>query len=425
MNSYDTFGFENFDLGINKSLISDLIGETTFLKNNYNLTTEAMLPISKLLKKLTGLNFKFEFPSSGAYLITLFVPNVASLAPTVLDDNPGTSRVLSKLFDQTLGSGVVSKPFAFDPKKGVFVGEGVRHVVFTVGLGKALIRQFSPEEIAATILHEVGHARAFMYQLTSTLVANSYLTEGLIRVLDPASAERRKNINVESNVLSKLDKDKYPDLYKKISSGTYNSQDFFEASLKIAADEPVLQSLNQTNADTLYEQYADRYVVRAGLAAPLHRVVRSAGGLETVRSKKMLNLQRIAYLGIGAWLGSPLLFSGVLFFASVMTESSTLTRNEGYDRTYERCMKMLRGARAEAQTLLKDSSPQDVKATLDTIAYLEKEMAKYSDSGSLWEIVTLSYHRNRSAINFEERLSNLLNNPLFVSALRFKFLERK
>lgn len=278
---------------------------------------------------------------------------------------------------------------------------------------------FFPQEMAAIILHEVGHAYTFMLCVARSVTTNLVLS-GMARMYEGSiSPAKRHYVFERYSKDRKASKDRL-DAMKKCKNA--------EELAVIILNDDIEECKSELGA-SLYdvsscEQIADEYSTRCGagayLAKALHKFYffgwqTDFGRYWVYIAKTILFIIRViiaAAGGIFALIGIAFTLWGLVFGPD--------KRDEIYDNPYARLNRIKNQIidQLKREDLSKAEKAQKVK-DVETIEDLQKS---YSDGVRLDETIAYVFRGSwRDAHNFEmmqKDLENLANNRLFTGAAK-------
>lgn len=266
------------------------------------------------------------------------------------------------------------------------------------------------DEIAAVLLHEVGHAFTNLEFLGRSFSTNQVLA-GVSRALSSNDARIKEVVFSTASSLEKLTPEQ--------TAALKACENEKEAAV-ILLSAAVLNSRSSLG-DSVYdsvscEQLADQYAARCGAAKALIFALdkTNLGGLRKARSTYdalVILTFVVSTFGLG--------FLALLMFSS---------NNYGYVATYDNYASRIRRVKHELIEQLKDTelSREQKQTIVEEIAMVDK-LEKLGNDNLSW-MDTFSYFTNpvfRSRHNFQElqkELEKLAHNNLFVKAAQLSTL---
>lgn len=315
-----------------------------------------------------------------------------------------------------------------DLKKGTVDGV-LAQLQSTVYLSLELIRnrQFSAEELAAQILHELGHIYSFFETLVYSSATNMVVTTA-IEVL-AGTESKPERIKLVSRALGSFG----PINAEAATLISEESEDTNQRLLFLKTfEEGERQRLKQlVDRDDVYnmrsiEFMADQFAIRHGavvsLANAQHKMsLRNRTGYGTSQSTFLaFQASRYALLGVVGFVSPPIgLVIGLV--ASVLVAAEV--RNEDINPDpIERLARM----KGDLVQLLKNTtlSPTLRKQLLQDIEVLDVLRSQVKDNGGLfryvWRNILPTGRRRAQLRELQKGLEDLINNDLFTQAARLR-----
>lgn len=276
--------------------------------------------------------------------------------------------------------------------------------------------KFDASEIAAIMLHEVGHLFT-MYEFMSRTVRTNQVLAGLSKVLDKTgSIEEREIVFAKTAEALKLKKDDLPPL------GTTSDKSYAELVIVSNLARQTKSELGANIYDmNTWEYLSDQFATRQGAGRECftalaklykgHREFRSTAMYIFVEAVKVLLLLLVPFGGFT--LGS--------FVLMIMMDA------EG-DGTYDEPVARLRRIRGQIVENLKDRnlSKDDQKRLTDDIAVMDNFLATTNERRQLFGVITdfLSPWNNdsRRFVKLQKDLEGIALNDLFVKSAQLKTL---
>lgn len=297
------------------------------------------------------------------------------------------------------------------------------------GVSSGTIKKCTPDEIAATICHEIGHIWS-AFEFMSLCVFRSVH-------LIAACQDIKKEWDTISkvNILDVLVKN---DIVSDISTASINSKDDIDRYMceQISIITKEASDLARSSHDnTMAESYADQFATRLGLGNPLSRVL-SYGSLEDYEiseHKKLLllsnilNVVREIFIVVFSFIYLPILLTlaavAVISYMHfiVMRFDSTNIYDDYRDRMINIKLAMIAALKrsednSERSRLLNDIS--DVNHLLDTYV----SMSRTSVFKETLKILVPYFRNNINKKQLQQSYERLINNELYVVGNKFKNL---
>lgn len=367
-------------------------------------------PISATIEKYTGI-------SVSSYL----VPNSYGISPAVIPpdldrNNPLLHPLKTEVFknDQLNKqlkknkTGILEGTVNFETGR---VGGDFSKVTSTLIIPNMILstKTFTDEEIAAMLLHEVGHIFSYFMYLNK-VVTVSHVLDQLTNKLNEIEVESEKiNLIKETNELLNVDTLEAEDLIK-IKDG--------ERISTVIVSEVAKERLSYTDTPVFdfrtWEAISDQYASRNGASVAL------ATGLDKIY--RLFN--HAAYWSTGKYVlisifSLPMLVIGfpLMLFFSLLVEPY-----DPYDKPIDRIKRIRRelvGALKKRNLDKKQSKRiQNELKTLDDI------LSRMSDRKDMfeviWRLINVKLNKDRKQTAYLNELEIMANNELYVRANRLK-----
>lgn len=398
--------------------VGELMGNTTRAS-----TLDAM---AKAVMKYTGLNVEFSVIHNAEGL-------ACAIIPPLLGDNPLNSQGYTQRI-----SSLPLDAFTF---KGMFKGEinlsagklsgDFSRVMFQVYLDSSFLNdtRFTPEGIAAILIHELGHPFTYLYELAEMYRTNAVLRE-VSRIF---IGTRDTKIRVNSlDIIERLYSVKFED--KKVLADNPDT-DAVSAVVAGLAVRKMRSELGTSYYDErLAEFLADQFAARHGAGLALVQALlamRSTAGRNIQYlpnyagwTRTLLTMGLIGVLVNGVAL-APLLGIGALIgFAfninaaaneSAPSRDDPTARFEAIERELISSLKS-----ATLPTVVKNSIIRDIAAIRKEVEGLSKYNYPYT---RIVQYLGQTFSGVRREVKFQQDLEKLANNDLFVSAAKLSTLQ--
>ena len=402
---------------------------TEFFKTMDNLTSYeekvkyiSGKALSDLIRKYTGLTIQTEvIPNMSEINCFCITPDITKNNVLIEEWRKQFYRhrdfkQLSKNIDEVVGM----VDLVNGRVKGAF-----ENIVIRVFITDGFIRtmEFTPENKAVLVMHEVGHAFTFL-----EFIAESAKTDFSL-----ATAARE--------LLQTTDKEKKITLAKSLNDamGTTVDVNVIAESSDVATWYTVYISNKEEQArvathtgrysDTSAEFVADQFVTRHGggaaMADTLAKIYKHLGKI-SVRDRNSIwaqyavcSLSAISVVA-GLSLINPII--GIVGTLALFVNLKTLTLYDFTYSTYTSDKDRVAILKQELVGRLKDRDlPQDVRvSTLDAIKEIDKVLKTINDNRTVMELLTIALRSDvRQAVKQEQvqkTLSTVINNDLFKTA---------
>lgn len=406
-----------------KSKLYDYIaGAIEELRAGGDFSDEAVakLGISARIEDLSGIATKFHIVRAPFYN--------AGVQPPQLDKNhPLIANVLRMMASnedlETVKKFSGNKLIGTVDKSDGRVYGGFSKLVCPVYLTTAILedKEFSPRELSAIILHELGHIFAYFERLIDLVTMNYAIFSAAEKMLKLESMVDR----VE--VLSEFDKYTGVKIPEKETIAKSNEKGTVYTHL---ACESVKQRRNVEGNEIYsyrgFEFSADQFATRHGAGAEL------VTALDKIERKMWLNpsyiswpmhimveLIKVTVYVVGSVLAAksnPFTLMGTLGLLIAARPMNKL-----YDDPAERFKRIEGEMVAELKNRrLADERRQQVLTDLDTIREISKQVTtKRSFWEATWAYVIPSGNESRKRMEFQQQLERMSNNELYVASALF------
>lgn len=302
----------------------------------------------------------------------------------------------------------------------------------TLYISQALFLSCDAEEVAAIILHELGHVYFYFRNIVRSLVSNGvadYLASSFMKIEDKSA--RLKLLR---------------DAEKVMGSSIHNQENLIEEYRKENIYIHVVNDLllnrpeivgGEAMANRAWERLADSFVGMHGasdhLATGLFKQEQAGGWLLQHRAYDSFatrwvfdSLQVVALIGASVALGG---FSGIVLQAAVMSLGIHLfdTSSTIYDEPEERYQTMRRAMVAQLKDI-EGGSGADVAElrarTLAAISTIDELLLHVNDKDNIFTFVQKHWlpsgRKNAAAVAYQHDLESFLVNDLTVLSSKLK-----
>ena len=379
-----------------------------------SFTPDERKALALYAQELLGIKFNvFPYQAANAACLIFVTCNTgASYEVKVTPLN--REGLLRNMADSSLPGGGYNDDFIYNAKTRKFSGKGTASMCFNLFIGDGLCAKMNARELTAAFLHEVGHV---WFNLRATLV---FMERSIVlqETLNAVMGHDQEIIKIKGYLLKNLDKQAHRELWNKIDKGRASSADYAKASVLIKPQGTYAGSLF-SEGNQRDEQAADYFTSSFGYGGDMLAFLQKLPALSPSAANKMTIITGAIGLGLLTWanpIAVPFALIGS-FLLSAMTV--TATKVNPYDSDDLRARRLLTHTRSLLKDV-QDLDPNYVKALLKSIDRLEAAMDQYSDVMPVWNYLNPYAYRVRNGKRYEERLEALMNNPLFVSALKLK-----
>ena len=372
--------------------------------------SEPIYRISKIIRNHTNLNIVID--SENDYPPCIEIPNIDRNNPLINSAQRGLVNSTDGLFliknaDRTLHGTVDIKNAKVT---GIF-----SEIKAKMYLGKYFIHSpnFTPEELAAISLHEVGHLFTYFEFFSRTVYTNQVLA-GLSRVLDGSEVQSKREIALvaakKALNLDKVDLSQFKDINTQTTQVV-----LIDALVKETRTELGYNLFAESSWEYLCDQFAARHGAGVHLATALSKIYKSQYNIAyrslplylLVEILKLLSVANLVFL--------------VIAFILVMMDSQD---GGGYDLPAAR----LKRIRDQATQHLKNQkiSKDDRRRTLEEISDIDNLLAQMSNRKQLFtylhEFFSKHTRDEREYRKLQYQLEEIAMNNLYVKAAEFKLM---
>lgn len=358
-----------------------------------------------------------------------FIPNYDNdfvLIPTLTKGHVLRGADFQKLVDKYFDADHVSyldveKKGWIDPANSR-VGGAFSEIVFRTYLGTndMLTSKYTPEESAAVILHEVGHAYTFLQFLADTVIVNAVLHRSY-QELTGSNADKKVRLILTKAAEALEIKNR--DWVQAITDET-DGETAFRVLASAAAIEPRRMDNKIYFSQDTSEELAEIFAVRHG----------AGRALMTMRSKSKYVSHSYGYLQAIAWslgsllllpilpeVGAPLFTMGIMYILLSMGAQASIATAIPDITTFKQTATKIRNQFVE-QLKAGNLPKQDVSDIIESIELTDKTIQGYNaDFDRDWMMRFFDMFRRgrmdaRSSREYTDKLEILVSNDLFIRA---------
>lgn len=402
---------------------------TEFFKTMDNLTSYeekvkyiSGKPLSDLIRKYTGLTIQTEV-----------IPNMSEIncfciTPDITKNNVLIEewrkqfyqhrdfKQLSKNIDEVVG--VVD--LVNGRVKGAF-----EKIVIRVFVTDGFIRtmEFTPENKAALVMHEVGHAFTFLEFIAESAKTDFSLATATRELLQTTDKEKKitlaKSLNdamgttVDVNVIAESS-----DVATWYTVYINNK----EKQTRVATH---TGRYSDTSAEFVADQFVTRHGGGAAMADTLAKIYKHLGKISVRDRISIWTQYAVCSLSVisaiaGLSLINPIL--GTMGTVALFVNLKTITQYDFTYSTYTSDKDRVAKLKQELVGRLKDRDlPQDIRvSTLDAIKEIDKILKTLNDNRTIMELITIALrsdvHQAVKQEQVQKTLSTVINNDLFKTA---------
>lgn len=399
---------------------------TEFFRSKQGLDKKDVLNVFKdghlteMVKRYTGLNIEFSVDVKMGQMNAYVYPPDISTNNTILADyhrlwmrGADGVTLLKKIKDTPVGYVDLEKGRVY----GIFEELKIRSAI-TYELLTAT-EPFLPEEKAAIMLHEIGHALTFLETLSETVRVEASI------------------MTVQRELLGTTDKVKRIELAKALNKTLDTNVDVDKISdsddgsvwYTVYVSNKAMQLRNVNNAgrytDITSEFMADQFATRHGggeyLVSGLAKMYRLYSK-DSVKSKTMFWLSFIKDAAVAILIAISFTSVNILGMAIFVAAMALAVWLDPTYNIYDNDMERFRKIKQDLIIRLKDRDlPNDIRSTtLDTIKTIDDTLKEMNNNRTFMQMVTIVLRPGvRKAVKQEEiqqALSSTMNNDLFKTA---------
>lgn len=281
--------------------------------------------------------------------------------------------------------------------------------------------KFSPEEIAATMLHEIGHLCTYYEFITRSTTANRALT-GMAAALDTVnSVDEREAILVS--------------VKKVLNLHSLDTKALAKSTDKKVVEVVVISNLYSETADAIganiydfntWEYLSDQYAARHGagrhLVLALEKLYRSAFHISFRGSASYLAMEALKFFMILTLPLAPV--AGLVGLLLVAMDGVG-------DGTYDRPGARLLRVRNQVVEAMKDKrlKGEEAKRLQEDLVAIDEVLATVRDReqffGVVWNLFSKSSRKRMADEAMAKELEGFVANNLFVESMKLRQLARQ
>jgi hypothetical protein len=286
---------------------------------------------------------------------------------------------------------------------------------------------FTPDEIAAVILHELGHVFSYYECLAETLTTNYVLTQATREFMGIENAKQRIEFLEDlENVMEIKIEDK--EHVAETSDADVFQTLILKDKIEETRSEFGVPLFDVRSYEHLSDQFSSRHGASLALASALSKLyhgaffgigARSARGTILFLITEIIKILGFIGFVIAASKGEP---------TSITIILSILFNNPFYD-DYDQPELRLERIRRDLQTMLKDKDLQPAveKKVLEDLDAIELLVKKLTDRESLWQkiwlVIVPGTRKQRRTYKMQIELEKLAANNLYARAAEFRQLQ--
>lgn len=411
--------FEAIDVQKNSPLFSEMSSHVeTYLENkkpdrkDFKKLTDNL---SKSIKTHSGIQTKIKMDGSNLPNAYVYIPQVDRNHPILVDyfRQFTDSRDGLKMIDRK--DGVFEG--AIDRKKARVSGAFSEFEV-TMGITRGLVSdKFEGKEIAAIILHELGHIFTYFEYLGTNITTNYVLQHVSRSLMETRETKRKYEIIKEGSDALGIEVDD-PEALTRTQNETVVQTVLLREVVKEQYSELDSKTYDMTAWEMLSDQFSTRHGAGRSLVTALDKMYRRFGVPEHLTTPQFLMTE--AFKVLMFIISIPLTFMLVPFLLLVVIDPN----EDLYDKPKSRVLRI----RRDMVDALKDTDQDkqylaQVVQDIEVIDRIEEEMEERRTLLELiWSTLRSKSRHNYQQLKFQQELEMLVNNDLFVKSAKLKSL---
>lgn len=388
------------------------------------------LGLDRIVKRHTGLAIDFKFIADPAEVNAMATPPILDLNSPLLDylKHFGSHNLLEQ---NAVGHAQVltfSKDLRgqIDRKTGKVSGIFSKiPVTVMVGQGLWKTANLSADEVAAVLLHELGHVFSFFEVLTQTATTNVVL-QSAVQALRGSDDEklRLKLVFETAGALGVTLEDPKALAQKDVKDAVFTTV-FLKAIASKSSHSAANSAIYDLRAgEFLADQFAARHGGGRALVTGLDKIMRNYGGTSShsgTFSFMFMEAIRVAGLVLVMLTGSvPLitLLVTLLFIYLV----NPYGESKVYDDPLERVMRIRQDLiQSLKKARLSHTAREQLLKDIEQIDAIRDDLHdRRSWLDYLWVAMTARRRGQFTQMRFQQEIERLVNNDLFLAASKFK-----
>lgn len=268
-----------------------------------------------------------------------------------------------------------------------------------------------PEHVAAIILHEVGHLFSYYETLISMIVTNKAISDAVedmvgkkdpiikMKIIDGLVSDKILPENMDTEAVSKLD-----------------NEHIHQLLITTAMKESVYKNDSPLYDITLAEQQADAFATRLG------------AGKELAEALHVMNKKDNAYekpptlmMELFCFVMKSVVFLGPIYWATSWSFNYFRKTTDMYGTPYERFSRIKREMIGD---LKQRTDRKEIKQLIKDLDEVEKMLSEIPDTRTrlekFWDFVTPFLRRQSSKKEQQQAVEKLLNNDIYINALKLQ-----
>lgn len=419
-----TMGDENLQVSVeaidfqNEGLLfKELVVEIEKIRQSNNVTSalrKSELP--DIIHRRTGITVKPQVSGTAQ-------PNAYVIFPQVDRNNPVLIDFYREMTSNRDGLAAIKKGDGLmkghiDRSK-ARVGGSFSELKIRLGLTAGLFNphlNFSSEEIAAVILHELGHVFTYFEYLGSNITTNYVLQNVSRRLINTQETRRKYEIIKEGSEALGI-KIEDPDALTRTNNETVIQTVVLREYASKRYSELDSDGYDMTAWEMLSDQFATRHGAGRHLVIALDKIHRTSGNRGRLTTGQYLRgeLVKIAMVLLTGPLALIIIPLALIFVD---------TNNDIYDKPKARIERVKRDmVNALKDDTIDNDARDGLVADIEAIDLVLSEMEDRRTFLQLfWSTLRTSGRHNYAQTTFQQELEMLANNDVFVKASKLKSL---
>lgn len=396
-------------------------------KDKYFLS-EPVIEISRVLKKFTGITFVMEDGTdTGPAMMPPRIDNkhvfwnnelreVMDMYPDLIDAYSDIRPLLKKMDTEILNGTVDSRAAKVT---GVFEKLDIQ-LFMPIDLMKSR-SNYTAQEVAAIILHEVGHAFTFFEFITRSITTNQVLS-ALIRCNDKTMpSDKRKILFTKGADLLRMTREQR-DALEKSKTENEICVIVIDSAITLSVSELGASCYDANSCEFLADQFSNRQRAGKALATGLDKLMR-----DVKYQNKKSSVTDYLIIGIN-WLAVILIFAALtiytagliwpymffyLIFSQDKSENIYDSPKSRFNRIKQDCIVKLKD---------KDLTQADKKFYVETVETVDTVAKAYDDNLSFFEKMAYylkpSYRNAHKYELIQKQLEAFASNDLFTASAK-------
>lgn len=382
------------------------------------------------IKKRMGLNIDIVFSDFGFYCMMPELDRNNPLMKDYFDQHLQSSKAsisaIRKAGDKTLKASVdlqAARVYGwFADMAPVEIGISPNEIFNT---GHKF--EMSPKELAASLLHELGHLFVFLEFFVRTRTTNQILAAAVRELDETTDFEKRSLVIHEAGTALGVKLDLDADELSNKKTETIYTVMISSYKRAIVSQNP-LAGYDITTAEALADQFSQRFGAGVYLVTTLDKLFRQYGSIGSRSTAAYVVMESVKVLiGVGGFLAT---IAGIvpafLVIYGMYLPLWAMIMSDSYDPRYDKPGARFKRIRDQIVAQLKDTKlPRQVQLklqgdlkTIDDIVERTKDHVQLL--GLVYDYLSPSGISKRKSIEFQQGLETMSNNNLFAAASKLR-----